>query len=910
MLVGATAAWQYRQLSRAGTRHCSASSYRASRTPRPRTSTTSSRCTSRRCREARRGDASTFSDPGRRAPFLAHSGLRPMFDGIALIDVAGNILLAEPPPVAKEVSVADRDYFRRARDTGVAAVSQPLNARTSGESAVLMAVPVKDADGRVLGVLGGGLNLHRPNMLGNLAAARLSGEGYYIVDSGGESPVYVVHPDPARVLQPVQGGKADTEWRQPDDLESSAKIAATGWNVHVVLPARTAYAPLAKARRALLLQMLLLAVVTGALVWAGTLWLVRPLGSLHSVIRRLRRNPDAPVLLDARVNDEYGDLAREFDALMTELRTQRSEKAALTDAAPVGLFRCDERGRMVDVNDAYLAIHGIERAQAADGWLGCVRPEQREETWRQWLVRVASNEPFQLKRWIRRTDGSSVLVSLQMQPIVAAGRVVGQVGTLIDITERTLAEQALRTQTAIFEKTTDYVVQLDKHGRLSYMNPAARLRTGVAQDAPVTHFTMADFMPPATLLRLRETIVPTAVSRGVWVGESDICGAHPADVFPVSHMVIAHRDKAGKIERFSGIMRDISEAKATEVALFESEARLRTIADALPMRVAFMDTSQRYRFVNRAYEGAFGIPREAIVGRTVKELFGSRFHSIEAHVARALQGAGHVSRASWSATAATPASSRTTFPSAASTAASSRASTRSRPMSRARSRKRSACCSSPTRTRSPGWPTVPASTGGSRKRWRRRRWRPRGGLDVPGPRPLQAGQRPVRPWHRRCLAARSGRPAGPGPAGTRFRRPRRRRRVHGDHRAGGRRPDRGTHRRQDRRRLEPALHAERLPHRRQRQRGCGLPCRRQRGDRHAADARRRRDALPGQGRGPQRLPAGGVSRGARNGLRRGFARPSAPCGQPSASFITTRPSMAPWRMRSKMPLTFSSVSSE
>ncbi|MDM0066314.1 diguanylate cyclase [Variovorax sp. J31P207] len=638
MLVGATAAWQYRQLSSGYTALLGQQLQGLAQAAAADLDYKLAMHLATLSREARRGDAATFSDPGRRAPFLAHSGLRPMFDGIALIDVAGHILQAEPPPVAKEVSVADRDYFRRARDTGVAAVSQPLSARTSGESAVLMAVSVKDADGRVLGVLGGGLNLHRPNMLGNLAAARLGGEGYYIVDSGGESPVYVVHPDPARVLQPVRGGEADTEWRQPDDLESSAKIAATGWNVHVVLPARTAYAPLAKARRALLLQMLLLAVLTGILVWAGTLWLVRPLGSLHSVIRRLRRNPDAPVLLDVRANGEYGDLAREFDALMTELRTQRSEKAALTDAAPVGLFRCDERGRMVDVNDAYLAIHGIERAHAADGWLGCIRPAQREETWRQWLARVASNEPFQLKRWIRRSDGSSVLVSLQMQPIVAAGRVVGQVGTLIDITERTLAEQALRTQTAIFEKTTDYVVQLDKHGRLSYMNPAARQRTGVAQDAPVTHFTMADFMPPATLLRLRETIVPTAVSRGVWVGESDICGAHPADVFPVSHMVIAHRDKAGKIERFSGIMRDISEAKATEVALFESEARLRTIADALPMRVAFIDTSQRYRFVNRAYEGAFGIPREAIVGRTVKELFGSRFHSIEAHVARALQG--------------------------------------------------------------------------------------------------------------------------------------------------------------------------------------------------------------------------------------------------------------------------------
>lgn len=638
MLVGATAAWQYRQLSKEYTALLGQQLQGLAQAAAADLDYKLAMHLATLSREARRGDAASFSDPGRRAPFLVQSGLRPMFDGIALIDVAGNVLQAEPPPASKEVSVADRDYFRRARDTGLAAVSQPLHARTSGKPAVLMAVPVKDGDGRVLGVLGGGLNLHRPNMLGNLAAARLSGEGYYMVDGGGESPVYVVHPDAARVLQPVRSGQGGAEWRQPDDLERNAKIAATGWIVHVVLPARTAYAPLAKARRALLLQMLLLAALTGTLVWAGTLWLVRPLGTLHSVIRRLRRDPEAPVLLDVRANGEYGRLAREFDALMTELRTQRSEKAALADAAPVGLFRCDERGRMVDVNDAYLAIHGIERAQAADGWLDGVQPEQREETWRLWLMRVASKEPFQLQRWIRRCDGVSVLVSLQMQPILAAGRVVGHVGTLIDITERTLAEQALRTQTAIFEQTTDYVVQLDKHGRLSYMNPAARRRTGVGQDAPVTHFTIADFMPPATLVRLQETIVPTAAARGIWVGESDICGAHPADVFPVSHMVIAHRDKAGKIERFSGIMRDISEAKATEVALFESEARLRTIADALPMRVAFIDTAQRYRFVNRAYEGAFGVPREAIVGRTVKEMFGSRFHAIEAHVARALQG--------------------------------------------------------------------------------------------------------------------------------------------------------------------------------------------------------------------------------------------------------------------------------
>jgi len=80
--------------------------------------------------------------------------------------------------------------------------------------------------------------------------------------------------------------------------------------------------------------------------------------------------------------------------------------------------------------------------------------------------------------------------------------------------------------------------------------------------------------------------VPAAVANGVWVGESQVWDADRRE-FPVSHMVIAHRDKQGKVEYFSTLMRDISAAKATEQALQESEARLRTVADALPMREAF-----------------------------------------------------------------------------------------------------------------------------------------------------------------------------------------------------------------------------------------------------------------------------------------------------------------------------------
>ncbi|RYY93839.1 MAG: GGDEF domain-containing protein [Comamonadaceae bacterium] len=86
-------------------------------------------------------------------------------------------------------------------------------------------------------------------------------------------------------------------------------------------------------------------------------------------------------------------------------------------------------------------------------------------------------------------------------------------------------------------------------------------------------------------------------------------------------------------------MRDISADKATELALSESEARLRTVADTLPMRVAYIDSGERYQFVNLAYEGVFGVARDHIPGLTVAQLFGeARYRVIEPYIRAALAG--------------------------------------------------------------------------------------------------------------------------------------------------------------------------------------------------------------------------------------------------------------------------------
>jgi PAS domain-containing protein len=54
----------------------------------------------------------------------------------------------------------------------------------------------------------------------------------------------------------------------------------------------------------------------------------------------------------------------------------------------------------------------------------------------------------------------------------------------------------MRTLTAIFDATTDFVVQSDREGLLTYMNPAARRVVGLAEDAPIGHLHALSFNPP------------------------------------------------------------------------------------------------------------------------------------------------------------------------------------------------------------------------------------------------------------------------------------------------------------------------------------------------------------------------------------------------------------------------------
>lgn len=67
-------------------------------------------------------------------------------------------------------------------------------------------------------------------------------------------------------------------------------------------------------------------------------------------------------------------------------------------------------------------------------------------------------------------------------------------------------------------------------------------------------------------------------------------------------------------------------SQQTYSVLLDSERHLRLITDNVAAVITYIDTDQRYRFVNKAFQDVVGLPLEDILGKTVSE-----FHSAERH---------------------------------------------------------------------------------------------------------------------------------------------------------------------------------------------------------------------------------------------------------------------------------------
>ncbi|RQP24923.1 PAS domain S-box protein [Piscinibacter terrae] len=302
-------------------------------------------------------------------------------------------------------------------------------------------------------------------------------------------------------------------------------------------------------------------------------------------------------------------------------RLRQAELAAVSDESPLGMFRTDREGALVYVNDAYLRIHGLERSQARRGWLGLMPEAVRQKAQAEWSAIVQARSPWRAVRRLRSADGRDLLVAVDTAPVIVDGVVMGHVGTVKDITDQARGERALRTLSAVFDATSDFVIQADARGRLQYLNPSARRTFGIAADADIARMTYEQLNPARMVERYQREILPLALEHGIWSGETTKIDAQGREL-TCSHVLIVHRDKTGRVDHFSAILRDITQEKAATRSLARSAAMLRAVADAMPALVAVVDKDERYIFANAAFERWQGASAEGVIGRSMREVLG------------------------------------------------------------------------------------------------------------------------------------------------------------------------------------------------------------------------------------------------------------------------------------------------
>ncbi|MDP3854562.1 PAS domain-containing protein [Phenylobacterium sp.] len=173
---------------------------------------------------------------------------------------------------------------------------------------------------------------------------------------------------------------------------------------------------------------------------------------------------------------------REAEAAATRGRDQFR---SIANAAPVLIWMSGADQRASWFNDSWLAFTGrtLDQEQGR-GWLEDVHPDDREGLLATYAKHFAGREPGRMEYRIRRHDGQYRWLDEAAAPAFdGQGEFQGYVGSCVDVTDRRLAETALRAGEARIRALVDSLPQLLWSNRVDgfcdYLSPQWTTFTGV-----------------------------------------------------------------------------------------------------------------------------------------------------------------------------------------------------------------------------------------------------------------------------------------------------------------------------------------------------------------------------------------------------------------------------------------------
>ncbi|MBD2667322.1 signal transduction histidine kinase [Richelia sinica FACHB-800] len=303
-----------------------------------------------------------------------------------------------------------------------------------------------------------------------------------------------------------------------------------------------------------------------------------------------------------------------------EMALRESEKryANLATAAPVAIFRMDDRGNCTYVNERWSQMTGRPMASALGmGWLNAVHPEDRPEMVANKQQEFPIKQLFSYEGRHLLPDGSVRWFYVQCLPeLDEDGNIIGFVGTLTDITERKLAENALEEYTRQVEDLYNHAPcgyhSLDPEGRFLQVNETELKWLGYSRAEMIGHHLLDFFTADSQAAFLHN--YPLFLKQG-WVKDLEyemIC--KDGSILPVMISATAVYDDKGTYLYNRATLFDIRERQKAEAALRESEHRYLTLTESAPVGIFRVETTGQCVYVNERWSQMTGRTTESGLG--------------------------------------------------------------------------------------------------------------------------------------------------------------------------------------------------------------------------------------------------------------------------------------------------------
>lgn len=288
----------------------------------------------------------------------------------------------------------------------------------------------------------------------------------------------------------------------------------------------------------------------------------------------------------------------------------------------------DEHGsvRMEFITENYPAITGrsADEVRTPDSWDSILHPDDRDRVMRLLAETIATGTTVQLECRTFLKSGVIRWVHIDARPLPgSSGRVRSIVGAVRDITERKSVEEALRESKHELDFITGNMIDLIAHagpdGRYQYTSPSYQTVLGYSE-TELRAMSGFDIVHPDDIQRIWATYIEAIINREPRIRYETRLRRADGEFLPFEVTAKILYDDAGRLA--GGILsaRNLTERRAAERALRESEEKYRAIFAHTSEGIFQSTTSGRYLTVNPALADMYGFSGPSELLREVTDI--------------------------------------------------------------------------------------------------------------------------------------------------------------------------------------------------------------------------------------------------------------------------------------------------